>query len=153
MKFFCCDVRRLEVIKFSGTANGIEYLEVHDHLEPDPALRQRTLFVRLLRPGFTLTADNVSIDGGERLATIPVEWVAAADSLPPTEDPALVEGIDDLPRTLVVRTTVFGDFSRYTLRLLASSGSDQPPGGFDPRLSEIEFSFKVECPSDFDCAR
>lgn len=152
MKFFCCDLRRLEVIKLSGTANAIEYLEVCDHLEPDPALRQRTLFVRLLRPGFTLTPDNVLIDGGERLATIPADWVAAADNLPAGADPALVDGIDDLPRTLVVRTTVFGDFSRYTLHLRAGLGSDQPPGGFDPILSDIDFSFKVECPSDFDCA-
>lgn len=152
MRFFCCDPRRLEVLKRAGTANAIEYLEVRDHLEPDAALRQRTLFVRLLRPGFTLTPDNVRIDGGERLATIPIEWVAAADNLPAGTDPSLVDGIDDLPRTLVVRTTVFGDFSRYTLHLRANSGSDQPPGGFDPRLSEIQFSFKVECPSDFDCA-
>ena len=152
MTFFCCEPRRLDVIKLSGTANGIEFLEVRDHLEPVQALRQRTLFVRLLRPGVTLTPDNVLIDGGERLPIVPVEWVAAADNLPAGTDPSLVDGIDDLPRTLVVRTTAFGDFSRYTLHLRASSGSDQPPGGFDPRLSSIEFSFKVECPSDFDCA-
>ena len=129
---------------------------MRDHLEPDPALRQRTLFVRLLRrlrrPGFTLTPDNVRIDGGERLPVVPVEWVAAADDLPAGTDPALVDGIDDLPRTLVVRTAVFGDFSRYTLHLRAGSGSDQPPANFDPILSDIDFSFKVECPSDFDCA-
>jgi uncharacterized phage protein gp47/JayE len=152
MTFFCCDPRRLEVIERSGSANAIEYLEVRDHLEPDQALRQRTLFVRLLRPGFTLTADNVLIDGGVRLPTIPVEWAATADDLPAGTDPSLVDGLDDLTRTLVVRTEVAGDFSRYTLHLRASAGSDQPPGGFDPRLSSIEFSFKVECPSDFDCA-
>lgn len=151
MKYFCCDVRRLEVIKLAGSTNGIEYLEVRDHLEPDLALRQRTLFVRLLRPGFTLTADNVLIDGGERLATIPVEWVVAANQLPATEL-ALVEGIGNLATMVVIRTTVFGDFSQYTLHLRVSSGSDQPPDGFDPKLSEIGFSFKVECPSDFDCA-
>ena len=107
MRYFCCDTRRLEVIKRAGTANGIEFLEVRDHLEPDPALRQRTLFVRLLRPGFTLTPDNVRIDGGERLPVVPVEWVAVADDLPAGTDPALVDGIDDLPRTLVVRTAAF----------------------------------------------
>jgi Baseplate J-like protein len=151
MTFFCCDVRRLEVIKRSGTANAIEYLEVRDHLEPDPARRQRTLFVRLLRSGFTLTPANVLIDGGERLATVPVEWVAAADHLPPGES-ALLDGIDDPTLTLVVRTTVSGDFSRYTLHLRAGLDSDQPPDNFDVKLSAIEFSFKVECPSDFDCA-
>ena len=152
MKYFCCDLRRLEVIKLAGSANGIEYLEVRDHLEPDLALRQRTLFVRLLRPGLTLTKDQVLIDGGERLPVVPVEWVAAADMLPTGTDPALVDGIKDLARTLVVRTTVFGDFSQYTLHLRKSLDSDQPPDGFDPKLSEIGFSFKVECPSDFDCA-
>jgi len=153
MKYFCCEQQRLEVIKLSGSANGIEWLEVRDHLEPDLALRQRTLFVRLLRPGFVLGVDNVLIDGGARLPVVPVEWVAAADNLPAGTDPALVDGIDDLPRTLVVRTTTFGDFSTYTLHLRASGGSDQPPGGFDPKLSDIDFSFKVECPSDFDCAQ
>ncbi|MBI3529357.1 MAG: putative baseplate assembly protein [Betaproteobacteria bacterium] len=153
MKYFCCEKQRLEIIKLSGSANAIEFLEVRDHLEPDLTLRQRTLFVRLLRPGFTLTPDNVLIDGGERLATIPIEWVAVGNNLPAGTDPALVDGIDDLPRTLVVRTTVFGDFSTYTLHLRANSGSAQPPGGFDPKLSDIEFSFKVECPSDFDCAQ
>ncbi|HEY4266370.1 MAG TPA: putative baseplate assembly protein, partial [Micropepsaceae bacterium] len=37
--------------------------------------------------------------------------------------------------------------------IVANSGSDNPPAGFDPKLSSIEFSFKVECPSDFDCAQ
>ena len=48
MKFFCCATRGIDVIKLSGTANGIEFLEVRDHLVPVQALRQRTLFVRLL---------------------------------------------------------------------------------------------------------
>src|SRR5262249_61077780 len=25
------------------------------------------------------------------------------------------------------------------------------PAGFDPQLASVEFSFKVECPADFDC--
>jgi len=32
------------------------------------------------------------------------------------------------------------------------AGHDDPPAGFDPLLSSIDFSFKVECPTDFDCA-
>ena len=90
--------------------------------------------MRLLRPGFTLAPDNVRIDGGERVATVPVEWVRRADALPPGTDPALVDGIDDLARTLVVRT----DGRRRLLALHAApasprSGSDQPPAGFDPQ--------------------
>ncbi|MEO8012944.1 MAG: putative baseplate assembly protein [Polaromonas sp.] len=160
MKYFCCDPRRLAVIGRTGSANGIEFLEVRDHLEPIQPLRQRTLFMRLLRTvplkangDCALAPEDVLIDGGERIAIVPVEWVAAADKLPAGVDPALVNGmaIGDLPRMLVIRTTLAGDFSRYTLHLRQSPGSGQPDG-FDPKLSAVEFSFKVECPSDFDCA-
>ena len=138
MRQICCDVRRLEGLRQFGSANAIEFLEVRDLLEPVEELRQRTLFVRLLRPGFALTADNIRIDGGARVATVPVEWAAPADALPPGVDPELVDGIDDLARTLVVRTALAGDFSRYTLHLLAASGSDQPPAGFDPMLPKTK---------------
>ncbi|HYX41652.1 MAG TPA: hypothetical protein VE821_08145, partial [Pyrinomonadaceae bacterium] len=29
--------------------------------------------------------------------------------------------------------------------------ADEPPDGFDPILSAVDFSFKVACPSEFDC--
>ncbi len=45
-----------------------------------------------------------------------------------------------------------GDFSTYTLRLVESTTNLEPPGGYDPQLSQVDFSFKVDCPSDFDCA-
>ena len=152
MKFSCSDLRRLEVIDRLGSANAIEFLEVRDGLEPDPSLRQRTLFVRLLRPDFALDASNVRIDGGERLKVISVEWASAADDLPPGIDASLIEGVGELPRTLVVRTATSGDFSRYTLRLQRALDDREVPAGFDPVNSSIEFSFKVECPTDFDCA-
>ncbi len=150
--YHCCEPRRLDVLRRSGSANAIEFVEVLDLESPPAAPRQRTLFVRLLRAGFALMPDNIRIDGGERIATIGVEWVAAADALPPQAEAGLVDSLDELPRTLVVRTDSSGDFSRYRFTLVAASGSDAPPGGFDPRLASIEFSFKVECPSDFDCA-
>ena len=153
MRYACCEPRRLEVVKRSGSANGIEYLEVRDQAEPVADLRQKTLYVRLLRPGFALGLDNVAIDGGQRLPSIAIEWVAPGDALPAGVDAELVDGLDDPARTLVVRTATFGDFSTYSLHLRASGGSDQPPPGFDPRLSDVDFSFKVECPADFDCAQ
>ena len=46
-----------------------------------------------------------------------------------------------------------GDFSRYTLRTRRKPRQRRSrPTDFDPLLSRIDFSFKVECPSDFDCA-
>ena len=153
MKFHCCDPRRLEVLRRFGSDNAIDFVEVLDRAAPAGVARQRTLFVRLLRDGFTLTPDDIRIDGGERIRRVGVVWCAPADALPAGEPASLVAGIDDLPRTLVIRTDSEGDYSRYTLSLVVNSGSDDPPAGFDPRLSSIAFSFKVECPSDFDCAQ
>ncbi|GAB4563032.1 MAG: putative baseplate assembly protein [Rhizobacter sp.] len=150
MKYFCCDTRRLAVVRESSTLNAIDWLEVRDHLEPVPTLRQKTLFVRLLRSGFMLDAAQVVIEGGERIPSVDIAWVLAGDD--PTLPSELLEGLDHPAATLVVRTTSSGDFSRYTLRLRAAPGSELVPPGFDPRLSQIAFSFKVECPSDFDCA-
>src|SRR5262249_50978770 len=153
MRFHCCDLRRLDVLRRSGSANAIDFLEVLDKAGPPGAPRQQTLFVRLLRPGFTLTPDNLRITGGERIRTVNVVWCAAANALPPQAEAGLVATVDDLPRTLVVRTDSSGDYSTYTLGIFANSGSADPPAGFDPRLSAINFSFKVECVADFDCAR
>ena len=153
MRFHCCDLRRLEILRRSGSANAIDFLEVLDKAGPPAAPRQQTLFVRLLRPGFTLTPDNLRITGGERISKINTVWCAAADALPPQAEPGLVATVDDLARTLVVRTDSSGDYSTYTLSIVANSGSNAPPAGFDPRLSSTDFSFKVECPADFDCAQ
>ncbi|WIM04788.1 MAG: putative baseplate assembly protein [Candidatus Nitricoxidivorans perseverans] len=152
MKYYCCDRRRCEVVKLSGTLNGLEYLEVHDSgLSGDPT-RQLTLFVKFLRPVPALGKDQFRIEGGERIASVDIEWIAVADALPPGEPSSLVDGLAPLNEFLVIRTKIYGDFSVYTLRLVSGPGSDTPPAGFDPRLSEIQFSFKVQCASDFDCA-
>jgi hypothetical protein len=152
VRYYCCDERRLQAVEEAGAFNGIEYLEVSDSEAPAPELRQRTLFVRLLDPPGGLTTANVRIEGGERIPTVAVEWVAPASAPPPGEDPALVAGLENPADVLLVRTASRGDFSQYTLSLVASPDSEEPPVGFDPRLASVEFSFKVECPSDFDCA-
>ncbi len=152
MKYYCCDQRRLEVVKLNGTLNGLEYLEVNDSgISGDPT-RQLTLFVKFLRPVPALSKDNFLIDGGERIKIVDIEWIAIANALPGVEPPGLVNGFVPLDEFLVIRTKFYGDFSLYTLRLVSAPGSDAMPAGFDPRLSEIQFSFKVQCPSDFDCA-
>lgn len=152
MRYHCCDERRLRAVKEAAAANGVEYVEVSDSEAPTPALRQRTLFARLLQPAPGLGHANVAVTGGERIPEVAVEWVAPATALPAGEDRALVAGLDDPDTVLVVRTASRGDFSRYTFRLVAGPGTSQPPAGFDPLLAALDFSFKVECPSDFDCA-
>ncbi len=151
MMFHCCEERRLEVLRRSGSKNAIEFLEVLDHAAPPGVPPQRTLFVRLLHAATTLTTENLRITGGTRIPTVGIEWVAPGNALPPQAEPGLTDGIEELPRTLVIRTASSGDFSLYTLAILSDSGSDDPPADFDPLLSRIEFSFKVECPTDLDC--
>jgi hypothetical protein len=151
-RVLCCEQLRLKELKLHGTANAIEFIEVLDKAAPPGAPRQQTLLLRLLRPGFVLKPSNISITGGERIRSVGVLWCAAADSLPPQAEPGLVATVDDPARTLVVRTDGSGDHSLYTLSLLADPAKPDPPAGFDPKLSTIDFSFKVECPSDFDCA-
>ncbi|CAN5908953.1 putative baseplate assembly protein [soil metagenome] len=123
--------------------NGIDYLEV-------TSADQRTLELVFLHPlpgepdGVpaatdpanppVLTPNNLVIEGGVRVRDIAVESVAAAGSV------------------LTVTVDRAGDFSTYTLRLVAGLGSEEPPSGFDPQLSEVAFSFKADCPADFDCA-
>lgn len=158
MRYFCCDERRLSVLQEEAaknnpaSLNALAHLEIHDSGIEGDALRQRTLLLRFLKPVPALAPGNLRIFGGERIRTVAIEWVARADALPAGEDPKLVDGLVPPDRFLVVRTAFHGDHSYYTLRLVAAGSEDLPPAGFDPRLAEVKFSFKVQCPSDFDCA-
>ncbi len=155
--YVCGHPRRLQAVKLAGLLNGIEHLEVRHTDEPEVALQQRTLLVRLLDPvPAGLDAASVVIDGGERVRRVAVTWAVPATGLaavvPAAEQTALLAGLEAPDHVLVVRTAERGDFSRYRLALVAGAGSAEPPSGFDPLLAEVAFSFKVECPSDFDCA-
>ena len=139
MIYFCCDqLRRNQLV---GSAfNGIDYLEVLDHeIElSDPANRQKKLvlhFINDLAPNALGTA-NIQIEGGERIRNI----VALNAS---------VDAVDT--RALRVDLDKYGDFSIYTLRLVQNAQNAAPPDGIDPLFAAIDFSFKVDCPSDFDC--
>jgi hypothetical protein len=114
--------------------NGIDYLEVRDKGEPQ-SRRQRVLHVHFIKPfnapsGFTY--ENVKIKGGERIRDVRAigESQVSGD-------------------VLEVNVNKPGDFSTYTLSLVEASGA--PLGNLDPLLSVVDFSFKVECESDFDC--
>ncbi|HEX9893375.1 MAG TPA: putative baseplate assembly protein [Gemmatimonadales bacterium] len=158
MIYVCCNRKRGEAVRLHPTLNGIEYLEVLDDDAPAGSPRQRTIVVRCYKPVGGLDGDNVRIEGGTRIRPVIVEWAFPADTiagqgvLTPAEA-AFVADLDDPAQLLVVRTAAYGDFSTYTLRLVAGAGLDQPPANFDPVLSSVEFSFKAECPTPFDCAR
>ena len=116
-------------------ANGIDYLEV--------GADQATLRVHFLHPlpgepggvpaGPALSAPQVVVRGGVRVVDPRVLAISAAG------------------KVLTVTVREPGDFSRYVLALVATPTAQDPPAGFDPVSSEVAFSFKVDCPSDFDC--
>ncbi|MCU1264365.1 MAG: hypothetical protein JWM21_683 [Acidobacteria bacterium] len=150
MIYFCCDDerRRNEVsMSQSPGLNGIDFLEVRDEMSDPLELRQRTLlvhFLKTLTPG-ELKETNIQINGGDRIQKIKVTKVSyGTASSPPVSPPAGAN-------ILVVEVSARGDFSTYTLRLVQDANNDAPPSGFDPILSSVDFSFKVSCPSDFDC--
>lgn len=129
-------VRGADAAAGQSVLNGIDFLEV---ISED----QRTLEVTFLRPlpGETggvpaapsLGIADVVIEGGVRVRDIAVTAVAAADNV------------------VTVEVDRAGDFATYVLRLVSGAAGADPPDGFDPLLSEVAFSFKAGCPSEFDC--
>ncbi len=107
-------------------------LAVHFLVQPYPG--QRMPYPP--SPAPALTVANVTIEGGVRITGINVTSAVSAANV------------------LTVHVDASGDYSTYTLRsdFSRQSANPAPPPGFDPQLSSVDFSFKVECPSDFDCA-
>ena len=133
----CPEGLREEAVRDASTVNGIDYLEVLPG--------QRKLEVHFLHPlpgqpdevpvgGTTLTKNQVVIEGGDRVRGLRALGTATSGQV------------------LTVTTSGPGDFSTYRLRLV-DAVSGRTPDGFDPRLSQLEFSFKAGCPTRFDCRR
>ncbi len=139
MIYTCCDERRRNDLKGHPSLNGIDFLEVIDQEAPTEAERQRILKVHFVNDldGPGLNADNILIEGGERILGVQVIAVSA--------------GVGDEAHVLTVEVDRRGDFSPYTLRLVQSPQAPETPTGIDPMLDSVAFSFKVECPSPFDC--
>jgi hypothetical protein len=139
MIYSCCDTKRRNAVAAHATLNGIDFLEVSDNPSDSIEQRQRTLFVHFLKDLSTvsLNVDNFRVEGGERVPHIKVTNLTVAP--------------DGDFKVLAVEVDERGDFSTYTLRLVNKPQADLPPEDFDPILSAIDFSFKVACPSDFDC--
>lgn len=141
--YFCGHPRRRSLVRDARDEAGEPVLNGIDHLEVDPD-NQRLLHVHFIHPvpGETggvpaaplLGAANFAVEGGVRVANVGVEDLVALDG-----------------RVVTLRVDRAGDFSAYTLRLVASAVDRTPPGGFDPVLASVGFSFKVNCASDTDC--
>lgn len=160
VQYFCHNERRRQALQGHPTLNGIDYLEVLDSDAPAGSPPQRTLLVHFVNPvTIPLTGDNLRIVGGVRVTAIGVTWADTATNAPAlfaagrinADERDFLLALPEADQILVVRTDEAGDFSTYWLRLVTSSTQPQPPDTIDQILFEIAFSFKVECPSDFDC--
>lgn len=145
--YLCGDPRRraeiASLIEAGATdLNAIDFLEVYDEPSMPRVHRQRRLFVHFVQDPTPLRLGpaNVRIEGGERVRGI---RVLAAETRPEPASGAAGP-------VLVVDLDVPGDFSVYTLRLVPTKSNDL--AGLDPLLREVDFSFKVACPTSFDPA-
>jgi len=166
MIYSCCNENRRAAVLGNPTLNGIDYLELADDSAIPASPLQQTLLVHCLKTAPTdLEPSNVLITGGESITGITASWIlpASASTAPPntatTAELTYFNGLIDSAKILVVRTSVAGDFSPYTLKLVndASAAAQdsfavtEVLNGFDPQLAEVTFSFKIDCPPDFDC--
>ena len=128
---FCQDDTRREGVRAKPDLNGLDYVEVDND-----QLTLRVYFLgkapALLKKGST---QYVRVEGGRRIRDIKVVDIDIVHQ----SDPEL----DD---SMIVRVDQPGDFSTYTLRLVGLGNM------IDPFYDHLDFSFKVNCPSDLDCA-
>lgn len=130
-RYFCGNEGRRAAVRQNANFNGIDYVEV------PPGHDQLWIEVHFLKdaPGVaTLTAANFAIDGGVRVRNVKV--------LNATRAAEVVTLVSDRA----------GDYSRYTLRLQKSESDTSAPADIDPQLASVDLFFKIDCPSDFDCA-
>lgn len=130
----CCqrEDRRDAVRQLPGW-NGLDYVEVDEDQKTLRASFLGKLPAEFLARDADLTR-LLRIEGGRRITGIRVTHVETV----PSEDPET----DDFLR---LRLDRHGDFSTYSLRLVGIRN-------VDPRYESAQFSFKVACPSDLDCA-
>ena len=119
----CDSERRREILRRYDKLHGLDYLEV--------SAKQRTLTVHFLgkapHGSHRLTEQNVVIEGGRRIRDIKVSRAVTHPYDPEFDD------------TLEVVVDRAGDFSTYTLRIVArdSRGRPRPHPSFDPRYDEV----------------
>ena len=151
-RYLCCDENRRSALADPAAPaglSGIDYIEVDaGATTADPTLIDIVLVKPLALPAAALSGSNVAITGGVRFAA-------------PTVHPDVVEMLGAAPSPPGgsvdrYRVTVPGgqltDYSTYRLALVTGPNDATPPPFIDQRLAAVDFSFKIDCPSDFDCA-
>ncbi|TFH47023.1 MAG: putative baseplate assembly protein [ANME-2 cluster archaeon] len=160
IQYYCKNEKRRQGIRQQSSLNGIDFLEILDDRAPEESPRQCTLLVYFINPApYDLDSNNIRIYGGVRVTEFEVKWAVRGTEIESLFNEGLINeeervaflDLDKLDHLLLVRTDVRGDFSNYHLCLVQSQNNPQPPVNMDPILSCVEFSFKIDCPSEFDC--
>jgi hypothetical protein len=119
---------RLQLVIESTTVNGIDFIELK-------VVDATTLYIHFLNAvNVNVAGIAAAITGGDRITGITVSpiqsatgWTVDANGNP----------------ILSINVSTAGDFSTYTLTITGAP--------LDPMFQSAPFSFKVLCPSDFDC--
>lgn len=135
MIYFCSQKNRRALVLASQNLNGIDYLEVAE----GSTGCGKQLLITMLKDARSLhlTPSQVQITGGAEASQVTVASLWNATQAAPT--------------LVTVQLNQTGDFSTYTLSLVATPTAADPPGGIDPQLSSVDFSFKAGCPTVADC--
>lgn len=143
-RYVCCDERRRALLLAdAGAVSGIDYIDVvNTSSTTDPVFIDIVLVKPLPLPLAKLTVANITLTGGIRYPAPRIDPLIAA-----TPGGATVARY-----RLTIPPVQPTDFSTYRLTLVSGPGSADPPNFIDPRLAAVDFSFKIDCPSDFDCA-
>ncbi|HEY1938449.1 MAG TPA: baseplate J/gp47 family protein [Candidatus Angelobacter sp.] len=138
MIYFCTQQKRRALVLQHATLNGIDYLEVCDS-GPDCGCGKK-LLLTLLKDArsvtLTIAQVTVTVQGGG--AQVHSVKIVPADA--------------NSPRTITIELDSDGNFSTYTFSLVANASTTDPPEGFDPQLSSVDFFFKAGCDTAGDCA-
>ncbi len=132
----CGEERRREDVR-AASLFGVDYVEVADE-------QQLTLNVFFLgKAPAQIAAANLVLSGGRRIRDVQITSMKVKRQPDPTLDDYLEVHVDKA-----------GDFSTYTISFVDVENGQptgQPMSGFDPRYSQVSFSFKASCPTDLDC--
>ncbi|WIX99177.1 putative baseplate assembly protein [Amycolatopsis mongoliensis] len=133
-----CDTDARRSLVRAARLNGIDEVEVDDS--------GTLLTVTFLgRAPEHLKPHHIRIDGGRRITGL----VATEVEVEAAEDP-------DLDDRVHVTVNGPGDSSVYTLNIVEPDAfgrpGTRPYHGFDARYTSATFSFRLACPTDFDCA-
>lgn len=133
-QYRCQNERRRMAVRRSITEDGVPLLNGIDYLEL--SVDRQILLLYCIHPltSTDLTPDNIQIEATDRLRG----------------DLVTVESIDVIDNLITMGVRATFSPSIYHLRLI-DADLPQPLKGFDPLLSQVDFSFGVSEISEFDC--